>query len=310
MPGQSSPQYYGAPADVNIMVEPKKVSWDPSSGTSRRRLTWSSVCLCLLAPWSMFMSIFGLLSFHIHYTHPYLCWFAVLMAAIFVGIVGLFALRATRKSQAETTRDPTYFVFLFWSCAVAWVLAVTLGLWNWSLLMPHYDVVTLNTYTNVDVGAISGTGVMDAGRFSFKAGSYIDTSKAYGFKKVDTYCVAPVASGKTPLVTYDFWAAGVNCCSGEPGDFHCGEANGKLQLGGGVRVLNNEEIPWLTLATQQAEAFHHLKVGHAIFFKNVADPLGAESTEMDLGVKFFCLWSFLSFGGLFMALVMMLTLTN
>ena len=70
---------------------------------------------------------------------------------------------------------------------------------------------------------IHATKLIDAGVATSKAGSYIDTSKAIAFKQTDTYCAAPVASGKVPLVTYDFWATGVNCCSGEPGDFHCGE---------------------------------------------------------------------------------------
>lgn len=163
-------------------------------------------------------------------------------------------------------------------------------------MLPHYKMITLNTYSNVDPRATSGSGVMDAGRVSFMAGAYIDTTKAYSFKKINTYCVAPITVAKTPLLTYDFWAVGVNCCSGAPGDFHCGEVNGKLQLGGAERMVDSAKIPWFSLATQQAEAFYHIKVGNAIFLKNVADPLGEASSHADGGVKFFCFCSLLFFG--------------
>lgn len=295
MQGQNglAPAYYGAPS-WSPYAAPKKIRWQPD--TPRRHLNLCSVCGCLLLPPLLFTVVLGLLSFHVHFNHPGHCWFTVLMAFLLVCLLGAFALRAERKSKAERDQDPTWFYFLFVSCAVAWIFAVVLGLWNWSLMLPHYELTSLNTYTNVDVGSMSGSGVMDAGRLSFTADSYIDTSKAIGFKKVDTWCVAPVMSGKIPLLTFDFWAVGKNCCSGKPGDFHCGEVDGKLQLGGGVRVLNNAEIPWLTLATQQAETLYHVRVGHAIFFKNVGDPLGTESKDMDAGVKFFCLCSLLFFG--------------
>jgi len=282
---------YGSP-------EKAKAGYENPFERTRRRVNVVSVFFCLLLPCVIFMTVFGLLSFNMHFERPGLCWFIVVVALLVVVFCGGCALLAVRQKKAgDSSREPTWLIFLAISCLVAWSLAFILGEWNYrSTMLPHYNVVTLNSYTNVDVGEISGAGVMDAGRLTFKAGSYIDTSKAIAFKQTDTYCAAPIASGKVPLVTYDFWATGVNCCSGEPGDFHCGEVDGKLQLGGGARVLNDADLPWFTLATQQAQAFYHINVGHAIFFKNVADPLSEESAQTNSGVKFFCLWSFLFFG--------------
>lgn len=264
---------------------------------NRRRVNVVSVFFCMVVPFAIFMTVFGLLSFNMHFERPGLCWFIVVVALLVVVVNGGFAWQALRKKRAgDTNREPTWLIFLFMSSLLAWTLAFALGEWNYrSVMLPHYNKVALNSYNNLDPAEVSGAAVMDAGRLSFKAGTYIDTSKAIGFKKVDTYCAAPITS-KMPLVTYDFWATGVNCCSGEPGDFHCGEVDGKLQLGGGDRVLNDADIPWFTLATQQAEGMYKIKVGHAIFFKNVADPLGAESRQISSGVKFFCLWSLLFFG--------------
>jgi len=301
MPGQF-PSYggqyhgYGAPEPVKTAADHGISEERHLYQRSRRRMNVVSVIATLLMPVLIFMTVFGLLSFHLHYANPGLCWFFVVVALLVVAVCGGVAWQTLQKRKAAQQSE-TWVLFLFGTSLVAWALALILGLYNYrTVMLPHYNVVTLNTYTNVDPGEIAGTGVMDAGRLSFKEGTFIDTSKAIGFKKVDTYCIAPVTSTKTPLLTYDFWAAGKNCCSGAPGDFHCGELNGHLQLGGGERILNDEEIPWLALAAQQAEAFYHIRVGHAIFFKNVADPLGEESTQMDGGVKFFCLWSLLFFG--------------
>lgn len=275
---------------------------------ARRRINVISIFFCILVPLAIFMTVFGLLSFNLHYESPGLCWFIVIVALLAVVCFGIYAWVAQRR-QSGDGNQPTWLIILFFSCLVAWVWAIIVGEWNYSsVMLPHFNMVTLSSYTNVDPGEISGTGVMDAGRLSFKAGTHIDTSKAIGFKNVDTYCAAPVTSSSVPLVTYDFWATGKNCCSGAPGDFHCGEVNGYLQLGGGVRVLDDAEISWLTLATQQAEALYNIQVGHAIFFKNVADPIGEESAQMGKGVKFFCLWSFLFFGIQFFVVTTMLVL--
>jgi hypothetical protein len=250
-------------------------------------------------PVVVFTSVFALLSFQLHFARPGFCWFLVVVAFLAVALCAAAAMQVMRKRKASNgIAEPSWIVFLTISCLVAWVLALVLGLWNYySVMLPHYKLVTLNSYNNVDPSGALGSSVMDAGRLSFKAGSYIDTSKAIGFKKVDTYCVAPVVSTKTPSLTYDFWATGVNCCSGERGDFHCGEVwTSSSPMGSGRRVLNDADISWFTLATQQAEALYHIKVDHPIFFKSVSDPLADESKQMDRGVKFFCLWSLIFLG--------------
>jgi hypothetical protein len=201
---------------------------------------------------------------------------------------------------AGERREPSWIIIFSAFCLLAWLLAVLLGIYNFGTCMSgHYDTMALNTYTDVDVGQLSGSGVLDAGIMTFEAGSFIDTTKAVGFKDVTKYCAAPISSPKSgagDLLTYDFWAVGVNCCKGEPGDFHCGEVDGKLQLGGGVRVLSSALIAKFTLASEQAAAFYGFRVGHPIFLTPSQDPLGSEGASLEKGLKFYVLWCLIFFG--------------
>jgi hypothetical protein len=267
---------------------------------ARRRVNFCSVGLTLFLPTVLFVAIFGVLSFSLHYGHPGFCWFIVITALLLVGLLAVYALDYIRKHKADVQQEPNWIVFFTALCFVGWCLAVPLGLINfWSNTSPHFDLQVLNNYNNVDVGQLSGAAVMDAGHLTFQAGTYVDTSKAVGFKDGSTYCVAPISPPKTgvgPLLTYDFWAAGVDCCSGVAGDFHCGEANGKLLLGGATRILDSGNIAKFTLATEQAGSFFHFRVGHPIFLTTQEDPLRGGSVAMERALKFYCLVSLIVFG--------------
>ena len=54
-----------------------------------------------------------------------------------------------------------------------------------------------------------------------------------------TFCVVPIiASSDQPLpATFDFWAAGKDCCTSLGESFHCGAANAKTPARGGIRPL-------------------------------------------------------------------------
>ena len=117
--------------------------------------------------------------------------------------------------------------------------------------------------------------------------------RSMAFKNVDTYCVAPVSvlQGRLwllpqfsqilcrvsmpggvvlPLETYDFWAIGMDCCSVNAADFHCGTGLGwilsvrpeKAKLAGGevgnfkahsgLRLLDDRQRSFYRLAVEQA----------------------------------------------------------
>jgi hypothetical protein len=282
----------------------------PNHKDKYSRLNFVAVLLNICVPTLIFGTVFGVLSFWVHYAHPGICWFFVVMALL-VGLSTIaFAVHTVwrRKNGEMAFDEPSWVMFLCVSCLMAWCLGLMLGQWNYhSSMLQYYQRSTLNTYADVDPAAQTGMAMMDGGMFTFSADSYILTQYAVGFKKDHVYCAAPISSVPVnqpgPLAVYDFWAVGVDCCSGEPGDFACGFVSGKestghniVRLTGGPRAVDDAEIPWFALAAQQAEAYYNIKMSHPIFVRNDVDPLAYDTTLRDKGTKRFCFYLFLYFG--------------
>lgn len=259
----------------------------------RQRMNLMAVCQCLFIPWITFCLVYAVTSFSLHYTRPWLCWLIV----CFFGLVTLslgggvyVAFRA--KMRENESHEPTWFIFLFVTMVIAVVVGAVLGDLNfWNFMQRYYDYANLNDYSNVNVATMRGAQLMDGARVNFEQGAVLDLRKSMGFKNLNTYCVAPITMTNTDniraeLTTYDFWAVGLNCCSGDMSDFHCGAYNNP-KARGGLRLLQDDERAFYRLAVQQAEALYHIKATHPLFFYWTEDPQQEMETWKEEGYKYF-----------------------
>jgi hypothetical protein len=259
----------------------------------RRRMNIIAICLNIFLPWALFAIIYAVMSFSLHYQHPWIVNFILACGAVLVLLSCGLAYRAWKKKKdGFSEREPTWFMFAAIALAVALVLAVVFGDMNfWYNMQPFYDIENLNTYPSVDPSKDKGQQLMDAGRVYFTDGSKLDFSKAMAFKNLDLYCVAPIVLGKALLTSYDFWAVGVNCCSGAQSDFRCGEYNNP-HARSGLRLMKDSQRPFYRLAVQQAESAYQIKAEHPLFFVWMQDPIAEVNSYRDDGFKYYLLGIF------------------
>lgn len=255
----------------------------------RKRMNLLALFLALFGPWLLFVTVFAAMSYSLHYDSPQIAYAMAFLCMLVVMTLGFFAVKTLRNGTAtEVGHGANWYIFIFLTSLLAWCLGVSFGDVNFSRNMqPYYDMINLNTYPAVDVTRVRGQQLMDAGKMVFLPRSQLDMRYAMSFRNTDLYCVAPVArretNGSLPrLLNYDFWAVGINCCSGDGSDFHC--YSDKLAHAG-LRLMRDEQRPFFRLAVQQALAAYNIKSTHPIFLHWVADPIVAMKEYEQNGFK-------------------------
>jgi len=261
----------------------------------RQRMNFVAVMQSVFVPWILFCLVFGVTSFYLHFSMPTLCWFLVGLASVFV--LGIFAMAGPSflaKVRHNDTLEPTWLIFLSITTLVAVVLGVVFGNMVYTDFMQrYYEYLNLNDYRSVDVSKMQGEQLMDGARMTFTKNTTLDLRKAMGFKNVNMYCVVPItvadANGtgvRSELANYDFWAVGLNCCSDDNTDFHCGEYNNP-KARGALRLLETDDRPFYRLAVQQAEEVYHVKAAHPLFLYWTEDPVQEMESWREDGYKLF-----------------------
>lgn len=248
----------------------------------RKRINFLAICLNVLSPWLIFCGLYAIISFRIHYEHPIKTFLTVLMC---LGLAGLMAFLGFRSVARE--RDPMWYNFGAIAIFAAVLLAIIFGDINFKFnTQPLYAIENLNVYSSIDTSATKGQQVVDAGRIYFAEGTELDKHKAIGHKDGYMYCVAPIVMGSQPMQSYDFWAAGVGCCTGTAGDFQCGEFNNK-HARAGLRMMREEDRDYFLLAVSQAEAAYNVIAPNPVFFYWMQDPAAEMDVYRSTGYNFF-----------------------
>lgn len=249
----------------------------------RQRMNFVAICQALFLPWILFCVVCGAASFRCHYCINWVFYGVLFVAAIIVLLTLNQALKGFRaKMREDVSAEPTWFMFIFISMAIAVVVGLILGNQIFGNFMQRYqDYLNLNDYSLVDVTRMRGQQLMDGARLNFVEGTTLDMRKAIGFQNLRTYCVVPLTVADkngvvNELANYDFWAVGLDCCSGDNTDYHCGEFN-NTNARGGLRLLEDEDRSFYRLAVQQAEGMYHIHADHPLFLYWTEDPV----TEMD-----------------------------
>mmetsp|Transcript_9618 Transcript_9618/g.17264 ORF Transcript_9618/g.17264 Transcript_9618/m.17264 type:complete len:330 (-) Transcript_9618:32-1021(-) len=267
---------------------PKKGVW---VSLPKRKLNYVPMLVCLLVPFALFVVVYSLLAFKLHYAHPHIT--ELIILALVVGVVAVCLKAANGRFRLFRgpmgDREPSWLIFFALSMILAFALGYVEGQANYSANNQNfYDLMNLNNYTNVFPNRMSGAQLIDAGIIDFVPGSVVDVKKSMGFKNQNMYCVAPITFG-TGTETYDFWAIGTNCCSGYQADFHCRNYNNP-EANGGIRMLDSSERAFFRLAVQQAEATYNIKASHPLFFTWEMNPTAEVKSWEAKGWSAFRVW--------------------
>ncbi|CAK9045086.1 Catechol O-methyltransferase [Durusdinium trenchii] len=257
----------------------------------KRKMNFVPLVVCSLVPWALFVLVYSLCSFQIHYSQPILCNISVfvLLAMLLIVCVKAVTSRIRIFTGIAPEREPSWWIFFAFSLLLAWFMGYRQGNQNFALASKYYDLGNLNNYTMVYPNRMLGQQLLDAGIVQFAPGSQLDIQKSMGFKNGQLYCVAPIVFGTSTPVSYDFWAVGTDCCSGNKADFSCRNYNNP-QASGGIRLMDSGDRAYYRLAVQQAEATYNIKATHPLFFTWEVEPSKKVLSWLLEGHQTFAAW--------------------
>jgi len=288
--------YGGAPLGDDVQDREVGVYATPK----RKRLNGLALLECILLPWGIFVGVYWVLSFYVHYDHVEATFFLVFTAlTIPIGFVLKWYWHRNEVNFVSAELH-SWYIYLAVACFVAWLAGFILGSSNFSTSMSkYYDLSSMGLSRDVDPRATSGNRILDTSRVYFQEGSHIYQEYAIGYKDSSVYCVAPIVIGNqssTPMASFSYWAVGVDCCTPmPPASFWCGSnvfdpaAHAALRWPG--------DTTYFKRAIEMAEAEYDIRSNKPLFFTWIKDPEAETQKYQTAGVHAFHvgIWAYLVF---------------
>lgn len=134
---------------------------------------------------------------------------------------------------------------------------------------------------NLNPAVDQGLQYFNTGRIVFTDGSRLDLTKSAFHIDGNTYCVVPVVFRNETMLSYDFWAVGIDCCYST---FKCGEYDNQ-KASAGLRVVSPAHEMSYRLAVAEAKAeFSIQTMDHPIFVHWMRDPAQTVNWYRDQGI--------------------------
>jgi hypothetical protein len=230
---------------------------------------------CIFNPLGLF-----LLAFVINTQARYRLLYVALLLD-FILIVSVMFMNLSRYTKDTKEREKRLYKFMLMSNLMGCCVGTILGEATYQAnFKPYFDLANLAHYPKCDPSVHKAQMFSDAGQIDFFYGTHLDLARSHGFKSGDTYCVAPIVGPETggwldgimpKLPNYDFWAVGINCCSGHAPDFHCGEWS-NWRASSGLRLTRDDLRDYFKLAVQGAEAEHNIQSAEPFFVYLMSNP--------------------------------------
>lgn len=238
---------------------------DLLKGRPKLRASLVPIFFSIVLPWCLFAFTYLSVASSMHLTNP-----AETMVALACGALLLICMFFAWLDRLLRWRspEPSTLGFFGFSFLLAWIAGILLGTMSYqTYTLKWFELTRLNTYKGVDPDVSRGAQLMDAGFINFLPGTHVEVNISMGYKDESLYCVAPLQLGPLPLVTYDFWLIGKDCCQASKRGFSCGSAKHLHSSGMIARRVLADDLDYYKLAVRQAEAAYGIMAAHPLFFE-------------------------------------------
>jgi len=223
----------------------------------------------ILLPWALFAFTYISMASSLRLTSPW----ETILALSCGGLLLLCMFFAWLDRLVRwPSPDPSTLGFFGFSFLLAWIAGILLGSMSYqAYTFKWFELTRLNTYKGVDPDVSRGAQLMDAGFINFLPGTHVVTNISMGYKEEELYCVAPLQLGPLPLVTYDFWLIGKECCQASKPGFNCGSVQHLHSSGLIARRAFTKDLDFYKLAVRQAEAAYGILAAHPLFLEHAKE---------------------------------------